>query len=189
MIYSAIGEPLQGLTGGDGGDKRWEYIIPTSDKKMGRFVVFIEVAANQMFGNGVGDLIAPPKPDRSFELKQARVVAFDRLIWDFVLKFRILHDLAKKLSVDSIRQQEAFRLMDRVCNIFKDDERESWKLALKLMDVFFSRNPKGDNGVIHAIGHCHIDTAWLWRYGETRRKCVRSWSTVMTHSQDYSFYV
>ena len=30
---------------------------------------------------------------------------------------------------------------------------------------------------IHAVGHCHIDTAWLWPFSETRRKCARSWST------------
>lgn len=23
---------------------------------------------------------------------------------------------------------------------------------------------------IHAVGHCHIDTAWLWPFKETRRK-------------------
>jgi len=30
---------------------------------------------------------------------------------------------------------------------------------------------------VHALGHCHIDTAWLWTYAETRRKTIRSWST------------
>ncbi len=30
---------------------------------------------------------------------------------------------------------------------------------------------------IYAVGHCHIDTAWLWPYAETKRKIARSWST------------
>lgn len=30
---------------------------------------------------------------------------------------------------------------------------------------------------MHAVGHCHIDTAWLWPYRETKRKIARSWST------------
>ena len=29
---------------------------------------------------------------------------------------------------------------------------------------------------IDAFGHCHIDTAWLWPYDETKRKCARSWT-------------
>ena len=31
--------------------------------------------------------------------------------------------------------------------------------------------------MVHAVGHCHIDTAWLWPYMETKRKIARSWST------------
>jgi alpha-mannosidase len=30
---------------------------------------------------------------------------------------------------------------------------------------------------VSAVGHCHIDTAWLWPYAETRRKVARSWAT------------
>ena len=30
-----------------------------------------------------------------------------------------------------------------------------------------------------AVGHAHIDTAWLWPIAETRRKILRSWSNVL----------
>ena len=45
-------------------------------------------------------------------------------------------------------------------------------------------------GLITAIGHCHIDTAWLWPYAESRRKAGRSWSTVdrlMDRYPDFTF--
>lgn len=29
---------------------------------------------------------------------------------------------------------------------------------------------------MYAIGHCHIDTCWLWPFAETKRKVARSWS-------------
>jgi alpha-mannosidase len=32
---------------------------------------------------------------------------------------------------------------------------------------------------LYAIGNCHIDTAWLWTYDETKRKCARSWSSTL----------
>lgn len=35
------------------------------------------------------------------------------------------------------------------------------------------------NLTIHAVGHAHIDTAWLWTISQTRRKAARSFSTVM----------
>lgn len=33
-----------------------------------------------------------------------------------------------------------------------------------------------DDGTLWAVGHCHIDTAWLWPWGATRQKIARSWS-------------
>lgn len=30
--------------------------------------------------------------------------------------------------------------------------------------------------IVYAIGHCHIDTCWLWPWAETKRKVARSWS-------------
>ena len=32
---------------------------------------------------------------------------------------------------------------------------------------------------LSAIGHAHIDTAWLWPLAETRRKCIRTFSTAV----------
>lgn len=30
--------------------------------------------------------------------------------------------------------------------------------------------------IVYAIGHCHIDTCWLWPWAETKRKIARSWA-------------
>ena len=30
--------------------------------------------------------------------------------------------------------------------------------------------------IVYGIGHCHIDTCWLWPWAETKRKIARSWS-------------
>lgn len=41
-----------------------------------------------------------------------------------------------------------------------------------------------------AVGHAHIDTAWLWTIEETKRKCVRTFSTVldlMDRHEDFRF--
>lgn len=31
--------------------------------------------------------------------------------------------------------------------------------------------------LVYAIGHCHIDTCWLWPWAETKRKIARSWAS------------
>jgi len=35
------------------------------------------------------------------------------------------------------------------------------------------------------MGHCHIDTAWLWPFSETRRKTARSWSSQLRLMEEY----
>jgi alpha-mannosidase len=30
--------------------------------------------------------------------------------------------------------------------------------------------------IVYGIGHCHIDSCWLWPWAETKRKVARSWS-------------
>ncbi|KAI9748942.1 MAG: Glycoside hydrolase, 38 vacuolar alpha mannosidase [Candelina submexicana] len=34
----------------------------------------------------------------------------------------------------------------------------------------------GNQAIVYAVGHCHIDTCWLWPWAETKRKIARSWS-------------
>ena len=41
---------------------------------------------------------------------------------------------------------------------------------------------------ILAVGHAHIDTAWLWPLAQTRRKVARSWSTVLRLMERYPDY-
>lgn len=50
--------------------------------------------------------------------------------------------------------------------------------ANEKIDRFFKahRNSESQHQ-IHAVGHCHIDTAWLWPYAETKRKIARSWGS------------
>jgi alpha-mannosidase len=54
-----------------------------------------------------------------------------------------------------------------------------------LADRFFEARTGDAAHKITAVGHCHIDTAWLWPYDETKRKCARSWSTQIRLMEQY----
>jgi alpha-mannosidase len=43
----------------------------------------------------------------------------------------------------------------------------------------------GSDSHVLAMGHAHIDTAWLWPLSQTHRKVVRSWSTVLRLMEQY----
>ncbi|CRK43304.1 hypothetical protein BN1723_019153, partial [Verticillium longisporum] len=38
---------------------------------------------------------------------------------------------------------------------------------------------------VYGIGHCHIDSCWLWPWDETKRKVARSWSNQCTLMDQY----
>ncbi|KAJ2840953.1 Glycoside hydrolase, 38 vacuolar alpha mannosidase, partial [Coemansia erecta] len=42
---------------------------------------------------------------------------------------------------------------------------------------------------VYAIGNCHIDTAWLWPYNETKHKITHSWSTQLGLIEKYPDYM
>lgn len=61
MVFTTDGTPLQGITGGNGGDRRVEHIIPRKSVEKGTYELVIESSCNGMFGvPWNGDTIAPP---------------------------------------------------------------------------------------------------------------------------------
>jgi alpha-mannosidase len=40
-------------------------------------------------------------------------------------------------------------------------------------------------GLVHLIGHSHIDAAWLWTLHETSRKCARTFSSVLRLMEEF----
>ncbi|HWP82690.1 MAG TPA: alpha-mannosidase [Bacteroidota bacterium] len=46
---------------------------------------------------------------------------------------------------------------------------------------FLSTTP----GLVHLLGQSHIDVAWLWTQRETRRKCARTFSTVLRLMEEF----
>ncbi len=40
-------------------------------------------------------------------------------------------------------------------------------------------------GLVHLVGHSHIDVVWLWRIRETMKKCGRTFSTALRLMEEY----
>eukprot|EP00475_Leptophrys_vorax_P043373 TRINITY_DN8337_c0_g1_i1.p1 TRINITY_DN8337_c0_g1~~TRINITY_DN8337_c0_g1_i1.p1 ORF type:complete len:907 (+),score=227.97 TRINITY_DN8337_c0_g1_i1:74-2722(+) len=119
----------------------------------------------------------------------AEIGLFSRDAWDFWLEFGILYHIVKNLPQTFTRSAEALRVLQIAMDTADPLKPATWKQARAEMEKFL-QTPNSDHvHQVTAVGHCHIDTAWLWRYQETRRKCIRSWSTAVTYMQDYPWYV
>ncbi|KAG1178970.1 hypothetical protein G6F70_004929 [Rhizopus microsporus] len=189
LIWSMEGLPLQGLTGGAGNDARLDYILTTSAQGGEIIQFYVEMACNGMFGTGSG-LIGPPDPNRFFNLHELELVVPNKLAWDLLHDFQVIIGIGKDFPEDSVRGSQALYTANRIMNVFSAGDDRSIVEALKISREFLNAKNGDAQHEVYAVGHCHIDTGWLWPFEETIRKCARSWSSqinLMDRYLDYKF--
>eukprot|EP01135_Chromosphaera_perkinsii_P010443 Nk52_evm6s2133 gene=Nk52_evmTU6s2133 len=184
--------PLQGLAGScTGKQARTHFPLPMSGSHC---TIFVEMACNGMFGCGDNGLINPPDPDRTFELSIAAVQVVDQLARDLYYDVEVLLQISEALGEESERAHQALMCANEIINTLDMDDPESYRQCRQIAARLLShqRNPTTNNALyeVFAVGHCHIDSAWLWPYSETIRKCARSWSSqidIMHTYPDFKF--
>lgn len=128
----------------------------------------VELACNNMFG----------RQDAAFELRRAELGVFDPEAWRRHLDFETLRALEASEGIDPSLAGAIRESLERFCDT-GDDEllREPLERA---------------NGThaheLAAIGHAHLDTAWLWPLAESRRKAVRTLTTQLRLMDEYPEY-
>ncbi|MTW84339.1 alpha-mannosidase [Virgibacillus dakarensis] len=66
---------------------------------------------------------------------------------------------------------------------------QSIAAAQKYLHKSIQKLEKHHPVTVHAVGHTHIDVAWLWRLQHTREKAARSFSTVLRLMEKYPEYL
>lgn len=69
------------------------------------------------------------------------------------------------------------------------DFYQSVERANSLLQETLKKIPKVTDIMVTAIGHTHIDVAWLWRLKHTAEKAARSFSTVLRLMEQYPEYI
>ncbi|HEY5741527.1 MAG TPA: hypothetical protein VIS99_03215, partial [Terrimicrobiaceae bacterium] len=171
---------------------RREVEIVSKAKGGDRFEFFIEAAANGGT-NSTGATTGLNLPDYHgkplFRLEQAELACRNSEAFDFYYDFKFAVEAMDALPENSQRRAELRYALNEAVNEF-DHENEATirKAAAALRGVMRRRN--GDTvHTITAVGHAHIDTAWLWPLRETIRKCARTFSTALNYMEKYPSYV
>lgn len=137
-----------------------------------------------MFGNAPGgDSIQPPNPNKYFQLSKAEIVAVNveaRALWIDIWE---INDAAREFPSDSWEQHKALRVANDIIDAFELGNQDSILKGRKIAQEYLGENinssavyETGTKPIVYGIGHCHIDTCWLWPWAETKRKVARSWS-------------
>jgi alpha-mannosidase len=182
------GVPVQGLTGtgnpawvGTAFPIRHQYILTKRAHGRERLTLYIEIACNHLFG-------AESYREIVGKLRQAEIATFDRDAWALLWDFTTVAEMAESLPLETPRGAQALFTANQMINFCDLDDRATWPRTRRVAREFLAaRNGDGQHNV-SAIGHAHIDTAWLWPLAETKRKCYRTFSTAVLLMDSYPEY-
>jgi alpha-mannosidase len=172
------GRPVQGLVSGD--YERSTAPLVASARGGEPLEFELELACNSYWGAG-----RPSDPPAS--LGAAELVRFDPEAWRLFHDFRVLVELETEhgAGLDESWAGELLSRLNHFCNVWVDDERETWAEAAVVLAPLLEHRNGTRTHELTAIGHGHLDTAWLWPLAETWRKCQRTFSTQLALMRDY----
>ncbi len=103
--------------------------------------------------------------------------------------FRFARQLLAEVGLRSTTGRLVKQSIERCLRVI-DDRDVLGTADAGLAELHASLSAGADAGASQAVavGHAHIDTAWLWTLDHTRRKCQRSWANVLRLMERYDSF-
>ncbi|RCW49442.1 alpha-mannosidase [Paenibacillus prosopidis] len=179
------GSPVQGLTNIN---SEFDYslglpgkrVVSVSESSTGEETVDLwgDAGCNDLFGHF-----------RSGTLKEAVVAVCREDIRRLYYDAEVLLETAEQLPKGSARRERIFQAMYEVSLLLTELTDERVAKALSVLREQLAKRGGDPVLSISAIGHAHMDLAWLWPIRETIRKGARTFSTALKMMERYPDYV
>ncbi|MGW4600990.1 alpha-mannosidase, partial [Streptomyces sp. NPDC004457] len=125
-----------------------------------------------------------------YTLTRMDLAVFDETVWQLVLDLEVLGELMAELPVDSARRWDILRAVDRALDaVDLQDVNGTADRARQQLTGVLSAPAVPSAHRISAVGHAHIDSAWLWPLRETVRKVARTTSNMTALIEDEPEFV
>ena len=195
LVFLPSGQIVQGITNGSVFDTEFgRDIVRLYDNCSGgeHVELWIEAAANGLFGMFC-ELDPGPDSANRYGQYEARVNAlwlgvFDADLWQLTLDLRVLLGLVKSLPPKSVRRARIIRAASDGLNAFVRSG-EDCRVFREVLAPELAKPAAASSLSVTAVGHAHIDTAWLWPVRETVRKCARTFATQLDLIERYPEYI
>ncbi|MGJ7906772.1 alpha-mannosidase [Actinopolyspora sp. H202] len=191
LVYRPDGSIVKGL------NPRNEWVRVSEAVAGGEPVEFhVEAAANPVI---LGDHSFTPTElgdpattgtEPLYRIERAELTLFDNRVEQLVHDIEVLDQLMRQLGTDEPRRWEILRALDRCMDAV--DPRDVGGSAGRAREVLSPVLRKPAHASAHrvsAIGHAHIDSAWLWPFRETGRKVARTVSNVLGLLEEHPEFV
>ena len=154
--------------------------------------LFVEAAANPAVppfdvGQDWPLLMPDPGGAAGFELLRCELAVRRAGVYALACDLRTVLELAE--AVDAAGTGTDFVLLEALAAMFAavapDDVAGTAGEGREALSRALERRADRDTHRISAVGHAHIDTAWLWPMREAARKCARSFANAVTLMEEY----
>jgi alpha-mannosidase len=122
------------------------------------------------------------------------VADIDKDTVDFVAAARVAFQTIDAIDDENYQKDRIINALDAAFKILETCEPISEQFYTSVKDAHqvlrqeLLNAGSSMDAHITAIGHSHIDVAWLWPLEQTRRKCSRTFSTVLSLMKDFENY-
>jgi alpha-mannosidase len=182
LVYTPEGVPLKAL------NPRNTWIRVDAAPPHKPLVLYVEAAANPTILGPVTNLGDKSTAGSTplYRIARADLAVFDQEVWDLVQDLEVLDQLMRTLDVREPRRWEILRAIERSLDAMDagDVSGSARAMRLELADML-GRPAHASAHRISAVGHAHIDSAWLWPVRETVRKVARTVSNVVSLMDDH----
>ena len=176
LVYRPDGSPVKGINP----NNQW---VRVADEAVGgeQVALHIEAAANPcvldyhpFVPTELGDL-ATAGDQLQYRIARLDLAVFDETVWNLVLDLEVLGELMAELPVEGARRWEILRAIDHALDAIdlQDVNATAAAARAELAEVLAAPAVPSAHE-ISAVGHAHIDSAWLWPLRETVRKVART---------------
>src|SRR5690606_11335710 len=166
---------------------RNQWIPVAADASGGENVeFFVEAASNPVLldyhpflPTQQGD-VRTSSPTKLYEVRRVDLVVFEPQVHGLALDIEVLLELQAELPETSPRRMKILQALDDALDVL-DLQRipETAPDARAALAPALASPAEASAHTISAVGHAHIDSAWLWPVRETIRKVARTSSSMV----------
>jgi alpha-mannosidase len=138
---------------------------------------------------------AKNEPFTKLYMQRCALVQLHQPTRDFIILSRVALETAQNLDADNPARygllnalNDAFSILDTRHPLECEEFYKSVEPAVQVLKSGIEASGAPMDVVIHATGHAHIDVAWLWTLGQTRRKAERSFQNVIRLMEQFPGY-
>jgi alpha-mannosidase len=118
-------------------------------------------------------------------VEEASIALYHPEMFGLYYDYTVLLSLMKELPEQSARHQRVLYALWKAMNTLTDMSEENARAARGVLQGELKKKNGDPSLRMSAIGHAHLDLAWLWPLRETLRKGARTFSSVLRLMERY----